>query len=121
MILVGVAMIVAISVVIVSSPQGAFSLINQFQMFVLLPMIGAYMPIDVIDVITGMDFTMFSFDFIPLVKIPFLTQMIDLIDYNQSNSYYQTIGLSSGSSLVNHLGVILVVLILLLVHLAILP
>lgn len=55
-----------------SSPQGAFSIVNQFQLLILIPLAGTYLPEDVIAFITGMDFTMFSFDFIPFEDIPMI-------------------------------------------------
>ena len=96
-----------------SSPQGAFSVLNQFQLFILLPMIGAYIPPKVIDIITGMSFSMISFSFLPIEKIPFAT---DLFDYDQNADYFDDIGLTSGSSLLNHLGLLAMLMLLILPH-----
>ena len=117
----GVSMSIAVSLSTMSSPQGAFSMLNQFQLFILLPMIGAYIPQNVIEVILGMDLAMFSFDMIPFDKVLASSSFLDFISYDQSDDYAGRIGLTSGSSILNHLGILVIVFVLALFHLLIMP
>jgi hypothetical protein len=119
--LVGIVASLGVSVISMSSPQTMFSIINQFQMFILLPMIGAYMPPRVIQVLLGMNISMFSFSFIPLEKIPLISELINFIDYDQNDEYFDTIGLTSGSALLNSMGLMLVFGLFTLYHLSLLP
>jgi hypothetical protein len=118
---VGVAISIGASVLSMSSPQGAFSMLNQFQMFILLPMIGAYIPESIIKIITGMSFAMFSFSFIPVEKIPLIADIFNFIDYDQSDDYFDRIGLTSGSAFLNHISLFLILGVLILYHLSLLP
>ena len=102
-----------------SSPQGAFSMINQFQLFILLPLIGAYLPFTVITSITGMSIAMFSFSFIPFDKIPLINTLFNVFDYDQSDDYFDDIGLTSGSAFLNHIGLLLIIGVFILFHLLI--
>ena len=117
----GVSLSVVVSAASMSSPQGALSMLNQFQLFILLPMIGAYIPPNVIEVILSMDLAMFSFSMIPFEKIPLTSSLFKYIDYDQSDAYVDRVGLTSGSAILNHLGILLVVLVLVLFHLSIFP
>lgn len=75
-----------------ASPQSAFSMVNQFQLILLIPLITKYLPTDILLFILGMDFTMLSFDFIPIADIPFVNGFISKFDFDQKNAYYQEIG-----------------------------
>jgi hypothetical protein len=104
-----------------SSPQGSWSMINQFQIFILLPMLGAYMPFEVINFITGMGFTLFSFDFIPYKEIPGIKHTIQFLDYDQTDEYLDEVGIESGSSLINHISLILIFGLIGIAHVIIIP
>jgi hypothetical protein len=119
--LVGIVTSLGVSVISMSSPQTMFSIINQFQMFILLPMIGAYMPPKVIQVLLGMNFSIFSFSFIPLEKIPLISDLINFIDYDQNDEYFDSIGLTSGSAFLNIIALMLVFGLFTLYHLSLLP
>jgi hypothetical protein len=119
--LVGIVTSLGVSAISMSSPQTIFSIINQFQMFILLPMIGAYMPPRVIQVLLGMNFSMFSFSFIPLEKIPLISDLINFIDYDQNDEYFDSIGLTSGSAFLNSIALMLVFGLFALFYLSLLP
>jgi hypothetical protein len=109
------------ALIMMSSPQGAFSMLNLFQLYILLPMIGAYLPPRVIKIILGLDFSLVSFSFLQIEKIPLITNMFNFIDYDQSDDYFDELGLTSGSALLNHIPLILILGVLVLYHLSILP
>jgi hypothetical protein len=86
----------------IASPQGSYSMINQFQIFLLMPLTDAYFPQEVITFLTSIDFTMFSFSFLPIKNLPLVNTLFELIDFDQTDSYYDQIGLESGSTFINH-------------------
>jgi hypothetical protein len=118
---VGVFVSLGAALASMSSPQSAFSMINQFQLYILLPMIGVYMPSKVVTYITGMSFTMFSFSFIPFEKIPLSSSIFDFFDYTQNEDYYDSIGLQSKSCLLNHLPLLAMMTVVGIMHLSYLP
>jgi hypothetical protein len=105
---IGIAISLGASALSMSSPQGAFSIINQLNLFILLPMIGAYIPSKVIQILLGMNFAMFSFSFIPIEKTPLVTDLFNFIDYDQSDDYLDLVGLTSGSAILNHIALLLI-------------
>jgi hypothetical protein len=117
----GVAANMGASLMSMSSPHGAFSMINQFQLFILLPMIGIYISESVIKVITGMSIAMFSFSFIPFDKIPMINTLFNVFDYDQSDDYFDNIGLTSGSAFLNHISLLIIIAAFVMLHLSILP
>jgi hypothetical protein len=117
----GVAISLGASALSMSSPQGAFSTLNQFQLFILLPMLGAYIPPKILQIILGTSFAMFSFSFIPLEKIPLINDLFNFIDYDQSDDYFDEIGLTSGSAILNHIALLLIFCVFILYHLSLLP
>ena len=104
------------SVMSVSSSQGSFSLLNLLQLFILLPMIGKYLPPKIIAFILGMDFSLFSFDFIPFEDIPFAQSINKFFSFSQKDKYLNEIGLKSGSSFVNHLRLMILFALIFMVH-----
>jgi cysteine-rich repeat protein len=104
-----------------SSPQSTLSMVNQIQLFLLLPMINAFVPTNIINVIIGMSVSLFSFDFIPIEKVSFLEDILEKLNYEQASDYLNLIGFESGSTLVNIKGTILVLLLIIFIHFLIIP
>jgi len=84
------------------SINGIFSVFNQFQLFILLPLIPEHFPEKLINYILGLDFAMFSFDFIPHEDIPFFETLTSWIEFPQSDGYLNEIGMNSGSAFINY-------------------
>jgi len=93
---------VASSMMSGGSISGAFSVFNQFQLFILLPLIPEHFPEKVANYILGLDFAMFSFDFIPHKDIPFFETLTSWIEFPQSDGYLNEIGMNSGSTFINY-------------------
>jgi hypothetical protein len=72
----------------ISSPQGAWSMVNQFQVLMLMPLTGAYFPPKVISFLTGMRISLFSFNIIPLKSVPGLNYILNLVDFEQKDEYF---------------------------------
>jgi hypothetical protein len=52
------------------SPQGLWAMINQFQFYILLPIVFDKLPTNIVDFIAGLDFSLADFDFIPIEHLP---------------------------------------------------
>ncbi|CAI2373311.1 unnamed protein product [Moneuplotes crassus] len=113
---VGVVISMTLSMATMSSPVGMFALINQFQLYILLPMLPPYFPAKVGQFILGVDFSFISFDFIPVDDIPLVKEIKEAIDYPQKDNYLNDIGLTSSSSIINYLGIMVFILFVFLVH-----
>lgn len=89
------------ALVSLSSPQGVWITLNQFQCLALLLLTGAYLPDDVVYFLSGMDFTSLSFSFVPVSSALYLRSMADWVDSDLDDEYLAAAGLESRSSLVN--------------------
>ena len=90
-----------------SPAQSMFSMINHFQILMLLPLIGTYIPKDIFDFLQGSPLLFLSFDTSIMKHLIIPELIIDYVDYEQSNYYLDTIGLQSGSSIILQLHIIL--------------
>ena len=63
----------AVSLMNMSSPVGIWSIVNQFQMLLLLLLTGAFMPATVRQFLSGMDFALNIFGLIPFYKVPLIS------------------------------------------------
>ena len=106
----GIILAFSSAVMSMSSPQSAFSIINQFQLLILLPLIGTYLPDDIVLFLSGMDFTLFSFSFIPIDKL------LSFADSNPESSYLEQIGLKYKSSLLNNISLGISILAFVVIH-----
>jgi cysteine-rich repeat protein len=104
-----------------SGTQGAFKMIHLYQLYILLPMIGAFMPNEIINLILGNEIVLFSFSFLSINDIPLIINAVDKIKLDQTNDYLGNIGLESGSTMVNHLPFVTVLLLIGIAHLLFLP
>ena len=98
-----------------TSSNGLFSLINQYQLLILLPMMTFIDP-EVIDIIIGVDFSMLSFDFLPIKNVPLIKEIPIQISRLQPEEYLNSIGLQSISCLVNNLSGLSIFLMIWIVH-----
>jgi hypothetical protein len=117
----GIAVSAVYSFITYSSSQGAFSTINQYQLYILLPMIGAYMPNEIINYLLGNKLVLFSFSFISINDFSIIRDVVETLEVEQTNEYMNRIGLESGSSVVNHTPLLTVMLFILMMHLLYLP
>ena len=85
-----------------NSPSGMWAMINQLQLLILLLITGAYLPKDIRDYITGMEFSMFSFSFLPFESIWFIDYNIGWLNFEQGDEQMTDTGMQSGSSLINN-------------------
>ncbi|CAI2379856.1 unnamed protein product [Moneuplotes crassus] len=106
----------ASSLLSLSSVNSIFSTMNSLQLAILMPAVPEYFPQKVSDLINGMGFSTFSFDFMSLRSIPFVEAVSNWISYPQTNEYLLTLGMSSGSSLVNLLSILGTIILICITH-----
>ena len=121
------ASITAISIVTVStsfisgcSPQSLWSMINQYQLFMLFPMIGVYIPEEVIHFLQGVSFWLFNFSFISLSKLGIYEKFVSFFDWKSNSSYLSSIGFDSVWMIINHLMLVAILFSFIIFHLVIL-
>ena len=110
---------VAISLMNMSSPIGLWSTINQFQMLILLLLTGAFIPQTVKRYMSGMDFVFLNFDFIPFLEVPFISDLFLWMNFEQTNSDLEDIGIGYGSIVANNISFFVILFLFIFLHLPI--
>ena len=91
-----------------SSPQGIWLLINQFQLYLLLFLTGAYMPKNIHDFLRGFEIFMLNFGLKIISDIPLIQDFINWINYEQKDQSLITLDIQSGSTIVNISSILLI-------------
>ncbi|CAI2363161.1 unnamed protein product [Moneuplotes crassus] len=102
----------ASSILSLSSINSIFSIMNSMQLAVLLPLVPNYFSSKVLDFLSGMGFVMLSFDFIKFKDLPFVEYLTNWVSYPQSEEYLNSLGMRSGSSVVNYLSLMVIIIII---------
>ena len=110
----------AASLLNISAPQGMYAMLGIFRMMIILPFIGAQMSKDVITYLTGLNFVMWSFSFLPVEKAPVLGSIIGYFDHSQENSMLSDFKIKSSSTFVNHFNIALIIVMVVIFHMMIL-
>lgn len=100
-----------------SSSNSAFASLNQFQLYLLMPMVGTTVHQNLMDYLQGFDFTLFSFKFIDLSKISLFEKIPEFFDFQNDNVYLSSIGMESHSAIINVLGTVSLVVCIFCIHL----
>ena len=119
--MIGTIMAIALanSAVNLSSPIGIWSIVNLFQMLMLLILTGAFIPTTVKEYLSGMDFVFLNFDFIPFINIPLISDLYTWMKFGQKNDNLKKIGVDNGSTAVNNISFFIIILILIVIHIPI--
>ena len=104
-----------------STPQGIWITLNQFQLILLLLLTNSHIPIFIVDYLSGLKATTWSLNFIPFKDIPGFKKIIELIDFRMVNTNLRYFGLLSGSTIVNNFSLLWVFWIIFIFHLIFLP
>jgi len=78
----------------------------------LLLLTGAFVPNDIVDYLSGMTFSAFSFNFIPIVDIPYYNHFALWLDYEQDDENLEILGVESGSAFTNNFSLLNILLLL---------
>jgi hypothetical protein len=101
-----------------SSSQGAWSSINQFQLYLYIPLIGAFIHEDLLMFLEGFSFALFNFAFVPLTKIPGLSSILNLLSSELNEGYVNNIGIEYESTTKNIASLLAISAFLLSLHLS---
>jgi len=101
-----------------SSSNGAFSSVNQFQLYLLLPLVGAYIHQDVLDFLQGFEFVSFNIPFIKVDKLEVIKYPAKYFDFGSSTKYLTSIGIKYSSTIRNLLSFLTTMGIFAIIHVA---
>ena len=108
---------ISTSIISGSSPQSLWSVINLFQLFILYPMIGAFVPAVVIKFLQGVDFCLFNFNFISIPSSD--RDLISSFGWIEASSYLSSIGIPSVCMIVNQIKLLFTFISLIFIHIPI--
>ena len=94
-------------------------MINQYQALMLIPILDLYLPKTVRDFIVGNSATLFSFSFLHIQDISFISSMNNDLGGDQDDEYLNEIGIMSNSVIINHINLMIVYLIIFIIHMSI--
>ena len=81
------------SLLSMSSPVSVFSMMNQFQLLYIILVCGAYVSDGVFSLITGLNISLFDFNFIKIEEISFFKQFYSYLSIEQTNISLNRIGI----------------------------
>ena len=118
-IFIGVSMGLAaiLSLISMSSLVGVWSMINHFQMLLLLLITGAFIPRIVRQYLIGMNFVLNICGFVPSHKVPLIANLFSWMKFEQYNEDLHDIGVEDGSTVVNNLSSLIILLFLIILQL----
>ena len=90
------------SIISSSSISNIWAIIGQLQLLFFLILTRSNIPKDVIDFITGSNYILLLFNFIPLSKAQNAISWLNWINYDQNDYLLDKIGIQSGSTYVNN-------------------
>ena len=111
------ALVILSSTIHSASFASLWAIINQLQMFLLILLTRAYLPLDIVNFIVGSKIAMSPYDYIPFKKSSYSYSVNDLFDFDQNDEILSKIGLDSGSSFVNNYSFLSSLLSMILFHL----
>ena len=103
------------SIVSISYTKFIWVIIGQFQLLMYLLLTKAYIPKLIADYIVGIDYIMFSFNFIKWKEWLFIN-FIEWIDYQQPQEMLRFIKIHSGSALINNISLFFIISIIIIIH-----
>ena len=112
----GASAAVGVSILNMSSPNAMWAMANQLQSLMLMVAMSIYLPVSIVQFITANSFMQFSFDFLPLEKINFLSITMNWFETGSFNPKYETIGLKSNSTFTNVISTIFIIMMLAGLH-----
>ena len=106
-----------LSLISMSSLVGVWSMINHFQMLLLLLITGAFIPRIVRQYLAGMNFVLNICGFVPSHKVPLIANLFSWMKFEQYNEDLHDIGVEDGSTVVNNLSSLIILLFLIILQL----
>ena len=95
--------VIGVSILNLSSIAAIWSLVNQFQLFLLLLLTKTPFPDDVKGLILGNELMSFDLGSIPIRSLPQINWTLNFVDFEQDNVYLQTVGIESQGGIANNI------------------
>ena len=99
-----------------SSITSLWLIVGQLQLFFLLLLTNAYIPIDVKEIITGPKFALNIYDFIPFKKMSIYPTLLKEFEFNVTNSMMNSFGLKYESTIANSFSFFACLSIIIILH-----
>jgi len=100
-----------------ATPRSIWSLLNQLQMLILFLLIDTYIASDVRSFIIKQEFALFSFNFIPVIEIPYINYPAEWMEKAQEIEELELLGLESSRTFNNMYSLMCVILTSIVMHL----
>jgi hypothetical protein len=111
-------MSVVYSAISQTNPQAFWSMINQFQLYILLPTVDPDIPDKIIDFLEGLGFWLFNFNFVKVDNFIVYREVEEFFACeDEDDEYLSSIGIESTWSLLNNLQMVFVMFIVIIFHL----
>jgi cysteine-rich repeat protein len=104
-----------------SNPTGLWQMINTMQLFMLILLLDVYLPIRILNVYNASSGFNLSFDVSFITKIPYVGEVYEYLDFFSPRENYSMLGIGSGSTLINILSFILLLIVLAIIHIWLTP
>jgi hypothetical protein len=103
-----------------ASLQSIFTSVNMFQMLMILPLIGAYIPTEILFFLQGFTFATLNFDFIPKPEVKDGVSVGESVACpDQEDEYLNDIGLSSECTFMNYSMNIALLIVFSMIHIVV--
>ena len=104
------------NVSLLSTLSSLWLLVHQTQVFFFILISNAFIPEDVINVITGVKIALFPFIYLPLDKIEYNNQGVQIFEFGLKNIHLKSLNISSDSTIYNSFNMIVTIIALLIIH-----
>ena len=101
--------VIGVSILNLSSIAAIWSLVNQFQLYLLLLLTKTPFPDDIKGMILGNDLMSFDLEMIPIRSLPQINWTLNFVDFKQDNMYLQTVGITSQGGIPNNINFVLTI------------
>ena len=105
------------SIVNLSSPVGIWLILHLFQILILLILTRAYIPEAVKQYLLGMNFNFANLSFIQFKDVPLVSEFYSWMEFDQLNDDLKYLEVSSGSTFINNIVFLLILLVWMVIHL----
>jgi cysteine-rich repeat protein len=117
----GAAASIVSGLISLSNPTGLWQMINTMQLFMLILLLKVYLPIKILSVYNTCSVFNLSFDASFIFKIPYMSNVYESLDFFAPEDSHSMLGIDSGSTLINILSFILLLMGVAIVHIWLIP
>jgi cysteine-rich repeat protein len=100
-----------------SSPNGLWQMVNIMQLFMFLILLKVYLPTPIEALITSSSYFAFTFPIIHFRSLYGIGHILELIDFKPTDSALSLLGAESGSTFINVLSQLLMLILIFILHL----